>query len=93
MTLLLGASAVLVAGLGPVVATVVLAASRRPGEAFRVLVDLLLAAGLLRLAATDDWATVGVVAVVAAVRVASHRTRASRATASWGASPLTSLSK
>ena len=89
----LGAAAVLVAGLGLVAATAALTATRRPGEAFRVLVDLLLAAGLLRVAATDDWTTVGAVAAIVVVRVVAHRTRASRATASWGAKPLASLSK
>jgi hypothetical protein len=93
VTEVLLAGAVLVAGLAPVAATVVLVATRHPGEVFRILVDLLLAAGLLRVAATDDWRTVGAVAVIVLVRVVSHSSRASRATASWGANPLASLSK
>ena len=68
----------------------------------QMLLDFLLAAGLLRLALVDTWAAIGSVAVVVALRKLlvtglrsgpGHARRASSASASYGARPRMSLSK
>ena len=58
---LVGAAALVVSGL-------VLASSRRPAAALAVLLDLLLAAGLLRLSADAAWSAVGSAALVVLIR-------------------------
>jgi hypothetical protein len=52
---LLDAAALAVTGAGLVAAAVVLVATRRPLPALTVLLDLLLAAGLLRLTGSPGW--------------------------------------
>ncbi len=58
----------LVAGAGIVLAALTLVLFRRPLLALHVLLDLLLAAGLLRLSVDASWQSIAVTAVVIAVR-------------------------
>ncbi|MGY1845613.1 hypothetical protein [Modestobacter sp. SYSU DS0875] len=65
-----------VTGLGPqllsalalVAGALTLAASRRPALALGVLLDLLLAAGLLRMAGDPDWQSIATAAALVALR-------------------------
>ena len=65
---LVGGVALGIIGAGLVVAAAVLAATRRPLFALKVLLDFLLAAGLLRLTGDPGWATVLTAAAIVAVR-------------------------
>lgn len=60
--------AVGITAAGLLAASVVLAATRRPQLALEVLLDFLLAAGLLRLTGHPDWATLGTAAAIVALR-------------------------
>jgi hypothetical protein len=68
MSALLQGAAAVVAVAALVAAMAVLVSSRQPALALRVLLDLLLAAGLLRLAAVDDWPGVLAAAAIVVVR-------------------------
>lgn len=68
MSAVLLAAAVLVAGLAVVAAAAALAATRSATVALPVLLDLLLAAGLLRLAADPGAAELGTAAALVVVR-------------------------
>lgn len=68
MTAVLEAASWVVAVAAVGIGTATLAATRRLDAALPVLLDLLLAAGLLRLAATDTWAGVGTAAAIIVVR-------------------------
>jgi hypothetical protein len=57
-----------VSALAVVAAVVALVATRRPALALGVLLDLLLAAGLLRLAAEPTWSSIATAAAVVALR-------------------------
>ena len=57
-----------VSALALVAGTVALAATRRPATALGVLLDLLLAAGLLRLAAEPTWGSIATAAAVVLLR-------------------------
>ncbi len=63
-----GVLAVGVTALALVAGAVALAATRRPALALGVLLDLLLAAGLLRLAAEPTWASLATAAAVVLLR-------------------------
>lgn len=65
---LLGGLALAVTGAGLVAAAVVLAATRRPLFALKVLLDLLLAAGLLRLTGDPDWTAILTAGAIVALR-------------------------
>ena len=69
MTRVLAAGALVLALLGVMGSAMVLAARERR-EALRVLLDFLLAAGLLRLAGDPDWRDVAVAAAVVVIRLA-----------------------
>ena len=60
--------AVGVGALALVAGAVVLGATRRPAPALAVLLDLLLAAGLLRLAAEPTWTSLATAAAVVGLR-------------------------
>ncbi|MGY1708981.1 hypothetical protein ACI8AC_05670 [Geodermatophilus sp. SYSU D00758] len=80
------AGAVVVAAL--VAGALALAVTRRPLPALGVLLDLLVAAGLLRLAGDPEWRAVLGAAVVVAVRhVAGAGLRAARRVRSGGPPP------
>ena len=64
----LAAAAVGITAAGLVAAAVTLLATRRPLQSVRVLLDFLLAAGLLRLTGSPDWATLGAAAAIIALR-------------------------
>ncbi len=68
MTALLLSVAVLLAAAALVAGLAVLASTRRPVTALAVLLDLLLAAGLLRLAAVDDWRGIIAAAAIVVIR-------------------------
>ena len=93
MTSVAQAWAGLVAALAPliaiaalVVAGLVLASTRRPAVALPVLLDLLLAAGLLRLTADLRWDAIGSAALVVIIRkVAGIGIAAARTTRAAGA--------
>ncbi len=57
-----------ISGLALAAGAVALAATRRPALALAVFLDLLLAAGLLRLAAEPTWTSLGTAAAVVALR-------------------------
>ncbi len=61
-------AALAVTALGLVAAAVVLAATRHPLSALTVLLDFLLAAGLLRLTGQPGWPALATAAAVVAVR-------------------------
>ncbi|SNS76445.1 Protein of unknown function [Geodermatophilus saharensis] len=63
-----GLLAVGVGGLALVAGAVTLASTRRPALALGVFLDLLLAAGLLRLAAEPTWTSLGTAAAVVLLR-------------------------
>ena len=65
---LLGELALALTGAGLVAAAVVLVAARHPLLAVKVLLDFLLAAGLLRLTGDPEWATIATAAGIVAVR-------------------------
>jgi len=88
----------LIAGLVPLVvlaalilAALVLAVTRDPFTALPVLLDMLLAASLLRLSATASWHAIATAAVLVAVRkLAMSGMRAGRRASrsgSWGIGP------
>lgn len=58
----------LVAAAAIALGALVLVTTRNPGAALPVLLDLLLAAGLLRLSATASWGAIASAAAVVAVR-------------------------
>lgn len=70
---LLHALATLVVAGGLVAGAVVAAAARVPGEGLRCLLDFLLAAGLLRLAAGPTWESIAVAALTVVVRLLVSR--------------------
>ncbi|MCF6509602.1 DUF1622 domain-containing protein [Blastococcus sp. MG754426] len=57
-----------VAAIAVVSGGLALAVTRRPGPALGVLLDLLVAAGLLRLVGDPDWQTIAVTGTVVALR-------------------------
>ncbi|SEH84217.1 hypothetical protein SAMN04489835_4776 [Mycolicibacterium rutilum] len=57
-----------IAAAGIVLAALTVVVLRRPQLALHVLLDLLLAAGLLRLSADASWRSIAVTAIVIAVR-------------------------
>jgi hypothetical protein len=57
-----------IAGAGIVLSTACLVVFRRPALALHVLLDLLLAAGLLRLTADAGWPAIAVTAAVVVLR-------------------------
>ncbi|MEX5719868.1 hypothetical protein [Geodermatophilus maliterrae] len=63
-----GLLALVVSALALVAGAVTLAATRRPALALGVLLDLLLAAGLLRLAAEPTWTSLATTAAVVLLR-------------------------
>ncbi|WP_347057004.1 hypothetical protein ABC795_09880 [Blastococcus sp. HT6-30] len=63
-----GAAAQLVAGAALVSGLVTLAATRRPALALGVLLDMLVAAGLLRLVGAPSWQALATAAVVIGLR-------------------------
>jgi hypothetical protein len=63
-----GPAALATTAAGLVAAALTLAVTRRPGAALGVLLDLLLAAGLLRLAGDPGWGTITTAAVVVLLR-------------------------
>ena len=63
-----GVAAQLVTGAALVSAALALAATRRPALALAILLDLLLAAGLLRLVGDPGWTALASAAVVIALR-------------------------
>lgn len=90
MTSLLASLAVLVTGAAVVVAVLVYAVTRAWSPAVPVLLELLLAAGLLRLAADPDWRAVAAAAVLVLVRQGVTRVerRSRRAEEAVGAPPV-----
>ncbi|NYG55364.1 hypothetical protein [Nocardioides perillae] len=90
MTALLAGLAVLVTGAAVVVAALVYAVTRAWSPAVPVLLELLLAAGLLRLAADPDWRAVAAAAVLVLVRrgVTLVERRSGRAEEAAGAPPV-----
>ena len=68
MTELLADLATWVSAAAIVVGVVVLPATKAPRTALGVTLDLLLAAGLLRLSASLDWPAIGAAAAIIAVR-------------------------
>jgi hypothetical protein len=68
VTRVLDAGALLLTAAALIAAGIALAASRRPRAALSVLLDLLTAAGLLRLAAEPDWHRLLTAAAVVALR-------------------------
>jgi Protein of unknown function (DUF1622) len=80
MTQVLLTAATVVAGAAVVVATLVLLTTRRMSVALPIALELLLAAGLLRLAVAETWTAILTAAVIVAIRqfvVASFRANAS----------------
>ena len=67
MTDLLRTAALICTAMGVLASGLVLL-GRRTGLALRVLLDFLLAAGLLRLSARPDWPELGAAVVIIAVR-------------------------
>ena len=63
-----GLLATVVTALALGAGTVTLAATRRPALALAVFLDLLLAAGLLRLAAEPTWTSLGTAAAIVLLR-------------------------
>ncbi|PRY47724.1 uncharacterized protein DUF1622 [Geodermatophilus tzadiensis] len=63
-----GVLALGVSGLALVAGALALVATRRPALALGVLLDLLLAAGLLRLATEPTWTSIATAAAVVALR-------------------------
>lgn len=68
MTDLIAAAAWIVAGLGVVLAAAVVAATRRLAIALSVLLDMLMAAGLLRLSADAAWSSLATAAAIVVLR-------------------------
>jgi len=67
-TALLGGLALTLTGAALVAGAAALVATGRPAVAIAVLLDLLLAAGLLRLAGEPDWRTIAGAAALVAIR-------------------------
>lgn len=90
MTALLTALAALLTGAAVLVALAVFAVTRAWSPAVPVLLDLLLAAGLLRLTADPDWRAVAAAAVLVLVRrgVTVLERRSLRAERAAGAPPV-----
>lgn len=63
-----GPAALAATAAGLVAGALALAVTRRPAAALGVLLDLLLAAGLLRLAGDPGWSTISAAAVVVLLR-------------------------
>lgn len=63
-----GAMSNVVAGMALVSGALALAVTRRPASALGILLDLLVAAGLLRLVGDRDWQTIVVIGIVVALR-------------------------
>ena len=68
MTTILDTAALAVTAAGILAAAVALLVTRRPRAALPVLLDLLTAAGLLRLAGTPHWGQLASAAAVVALR-------------------------
>ena len=68
MTAATGAAALVCTVLALVCAAAVLARTRRLDQALPVLLDLLLAAGLLRLAHDPTWRAISTAAIIVALR-------------------------
>lgn len=68
MTAVLDAAALVITAAAVVAALMALALTRRPREALPVLLDLLTAAGLVRLAAESQWSRLLSAAAVVALR-------------------------
>lgn len=64
----------LIAGAGIVLGTACLVVFRRPALALHVLLDLLLAAGLVRLTSDAEWSVIAVTAAVVLLRHLLTRT-------------------
>lgn len=71
--MLLDALAGVLVGTGLVTGLIVAGAARAPREGLKVLLDFLLAAGLLRLMGPQSWATLTAAAVTIAVRQVAGR--------------------
>lgn len=68
MTILLSATATALVGVAVVLALLAGLATRRLGVALPVMLDLLLAAGLLRLTALADWGALASTAAIVVIR-------------------------
>lgn len=68
MTAFLQTASLVVAAAALFAALVTFASTRRPLLALAVFLELLLAAGLLRIAAIDDWAGIGAAALIVVIR-------------------------
>ena len=68
MTALVQSAALLCTLLGVVCATAVLVRTRSVGQALPVLLEFLMAAGLLRLSHDTSWRAIGTAAVVVGLR-------------------------
>ena len=68
MSTLTSSAALLCAVLGLVCAAAVLARTRQPGQALPVLLEFLLAAGLLRLTSDATWGALATAAAIVGVR-------------------------
>ena len=68
---------------GLVSGATVVAAARTPVQGLRVVLDFLLAAGLLRLVGPQEWSTLAVVAAVILVRQVAGRGVRATAGATW----------
>lgn len=68
MTDLVAAAAWIVSGLGVILATAVVAVTRRLTIALPVLLDMLMAAGVLRLGADAAWSSIATAATVVVLR-------------------------
>lgn len=67
------AVATVVTGLAVLLGTLTVLVTRSPRTGLAVFLDLLLAAGLLRLAVADSWRSIGTAAVVVAIRKVAAR--------------------
>ena len=80
MTAIVGTAALAITAGGLVAAAVTLGATRRPMLALKVLLDFLLAAGLLRLTGRPDWPVLaGAAGVIVLRRIVGFGLRAGMA--------------
>lgn len=77
----------LIAGAGIVLGAAALVTFRRPAVALHVLLDLLLAAGLLRLSVDLEWPVIAVTAAVVILRRVVSRSLLSDRWGAWGFRP------
>ncbi|GAA3121951.1 hypothetical protein [Streptosporangium carneum] len=68
MAEIVGAAVVLVVAMGLTAGLAVLSSGRGPRSAMTVLLDFLLAAGLLRLSQAQTWAAIAVAALTMVIR-------------------------